>query len=270
MTDERRDSFDRDAAGYDLGRPPYPERVYTLMEEIGALFSGARILEIGPGTGQATAELLRRGARVDAVELGSSMASFLRDRLPDDALRIMVGDAHTIPLPDATYDAVVAATSLHWLKSGRLLPRLAQSLKPDGWLVAWWNVFGDPENVTPFRQRVDEIFRTLLPLEWHDPRELPRALRVADRIQELTHGGLFGEARHEVVRWTHRTDATGVRALFSTFPAIRSQDAASRESILNALSDAVAAEGGTVDDPFLTVIYVAKSRTTETGLTAPG
>ena len=35
---------------------------------------GTRVLEIGPGSGQATIELLRRGAVVDAFELGAELA----------------------------------------------------------------------------------------------------------------------------------------------------------------------------------------------------
>jgi SAM-dependent methyltransferase len=244
MGTDRRDSFDRNAGLYTEGRPPYPERVYAFMEEIGAIRAEFRILEIGPGTGQATEELLRLGARVDAIELGTHLASALRERIPDDALRIVTGDAHTVPLPDRTYDAAVAATSLHWLDTGRLLPRIAGALKPAGWLVAWWNVFGDPEVITPFRERVDAVFRTHLPSEWRDPREIPRALRVDERIQELTQDDLFGDARHEIIRWTHRMDAAGVRALFSTFPGIANLDDTSRATMLDALSAAVEAEGG--------------------------
>jgi SAM-dependent methyltransferase len=265
-TDDRRDSFDRNAAGYAEGRPPYPDRVYAFMEEIGALREGLRVLEIGPGTGQATGELLRRGARVDAIELGAHMAATLRGRLPDDGLHIVVGNAHTVPLPDATYDAVVAATTLHWLDPNRLLPRLARALKPGGWLVVWWNVFGDPEVITPFRERVDAAFRTHLPSEWRDPGEVPRALLVEERLQELTQGGMFGGARHEIIRWTHRMDAAGVRKLFSTFPALANLNDTSRATMLDALSTAVEAEGGLIDDPFVTVIYAARSLTKASSL----
>lgn len=259
---ERRDAFNRDATGYEAGRPPYPDWVYAFMEEIGALRDGFRILEIGPGTGQATRELLRRGAHVDAFELGPELAAELSNRLPHDALQITVGDAHELPLPEATYDAAVVATALHWLDTDRLLPRIARALKPGSWLVVWWNIFGDPDVMTPFRQRVDEAFRTHLPSEWRDPREIPRPLRIEDRLRELTEGGFFGDTRYEIIRWTHRTDAAGVRALFSTFPGIANQDETTRATMLDALATAVEDEGGVIDDPFVTAIYAARSQPT--------
>jgi SAM-dependent methyltransferase len=257
----RRDSFGRNPAGYAVGRPPYPERVFTLMEEIGALRTGSRVLEIGPGTGQATSEILRRGATVDAIELSTQMAADLQARIPHDRLRVRVGDAHTVPLPAQSYDTVVAATTLHWLDTDRLLPRLAETLIPGGWLVAWWNVFGDPEASTGFRDHVSRIFAERLPSEWRPQDETPRSMRTDERIEELTRGGWFGSVQHEVIRWTARMDATQVGALFSTFPAIAGLDDAARIAVLDALASAVDAEGGVIDDPFVTAVYAARSRT---------
>jgi hypothetical protein len=81
---------------------------------------------------------------------------------------------------------------------------------------------------------------------------------VDDRILELTHDGWFGDVRHEVIRWTHRMDAAGVRALFATFPAIANLPADERDAFLAALAAAAEAEGGVIDDPFITVVYAAR------------
>ena len=255
---ERRLSFDRNANGYAEGRPPYPERVYAFMEEIGALGPGKRILEIGPGTGQATVELLARGATVDAIELGANLAAQLRTRLPDERLTVTVGDIHTVALPEAAYDTVVAATMLHWLDVPRLLPRIAATLRPGGWLVVWWTVFGDPDGKTPFRARVDRIYRERMPHEWRPLDEVPRAMQVSERIAELTEGGYFTEPVHELIRWSARLDRDGVRALFATFPNVAELEPATRAAHLDALGDAVDAEGGVIDDPYVTAVYAVR------------
>jgi 16S rRNA (adenine1518-N6/adenine1519-N6)-dimethyltransferase len=56
-------------------------------------FSEPRILEIGPGGGVLTAELLASGARVVGWELDLEWAAHLRRRLPDPRLALVVGDA---------------------------------------------------------------------------------------------------------------------------------------------------------------------------------
>jgi 16S rRNA (adenine1518-N6/adenine1519-N6)-dimethyltransferase len=52
-----------------------------------------RILEIGPGGGVLTAELLAAGGRVLGWELDLEWTSLLRHRLPDPRLALIVGDA---------------------------------------------------------------------------------------------------------------------------------------------------------------------------------
>jgi len=54
---------------------------------------GERVLEIGPGGGVLTAELLAAGARVLGWELDLAWAVFLRYRFPDPHLSLVVGDA---------------------------------------------------------------------------------------------------------------------------------------------------------------------------------
>lgn len=55
--------------------------------------AGKRVLEIGPGGGVLTAELLAAGARVLGWELDLDWAAFLRRRHPDPGLALVVGDA---------------------------------------------------------------------------------------------------------------------------------------------------------------------------------
>jgi 16S rRNA (adenine1518-N6/adenine1519-N6)-dimethyltransferase len=55
--------------------------------------TGHRVLEIGPGGGALTAELLAAGAMVLGWELDPGWAAVLRRRLPDPRLALVVGDA---------------------------------------------------------------------------------------------------------------------------------------------------------------------------------
>lgn len=125
--------------------------------------------------------------------------------------------------------------------------------------MVWWTELGDPDATTSFRRRVDETFRQRLPSEWRGPRETPCSLRVDDRIEELTTGGWFGDVHHEMIRSSHRMNASGVRALFSTFPGIANLDPDERNAFFHDLGAAVETEGGEIDDPFVTVIYAARN-----------
>ena len=61
-----RDGFDEVAELYDRVRPGYPD---DLLDELAAVLPRSPVVvEVGPGTGQATKGLVARGASVTAVE----------------------------------------------------------------------------------------------------------------------------------------------------------------------------------------------------------
>lgn len=70
-----------------LTRPEIPARI----ADSAGVAAGDRVVEIGPGRGILTDELLRRGAVVTAVELDRDLAAHLRETRPD--LRVIEADA---------------------------------------------------------------------------------------------------------------------------------------------------------------------------------
>src|SRR5438067_10261104 len=69
-------SFDLAAEIYDEIRPSYPAALFDYLFDL--LPPRPNILEVAPGTCQATRDLLRRGAVVHAIEIGPAMAARLR------------------------------------------------------------------------------------------------------------------------------------------------------------------------------------------------
>ena len=90
------------------------------------------ILEVGPGTGQATHDLLSQGATVHAVEIGPAMAAKLREALPSPALTITIGDFEEVDVGDHDFDAVFSATAYHWISPQAQVDRPVNALKPGG------------------------------------------------------------------------------------------------------------------------------------------
>lgn len=253
-----RHAFDRDPITYSRARPPYPDEVYDILVRECGLGPGRRVLEIGAGTGQATAELLERGAEVVAVEPGPALAGVLADRLRGRKLQIIRADFEDAALPPGPYDLVVAATAFHWVDPAAALPKIASVLAPDGTLAVWWTVFGDPDRQTEFRTALERVYELHLPDQRRDTP--PGPLRVASWTDELQRGGWFGPVAVDVIRWTHQLTAAGARGLWSTFSGISELPAATRERFLDDLEQTVDEHGGTVDDPRVTAIYRTRSR----------
>jgi SAM-dependent methyltransferase len=251
-------SFNAAADVYHRGRPPYPPAVFDLLAERCGLVAGARVLEIGAGSGLATGPLLETGATVVAVEPGADLAAILTAAYPGERLEVVVGDFETADLPGG-FDLAVAATSLHWLDPDIAIRRLGALVAPGGWLAAWWNEFGDTARPTRFRDRLDAVYRDLLPAEpaYKDSRS--HVLDTDRWRRVLTAGGWFGDVAVEVVSWHQVLTAASARDLWSTFPNIAELAVPAREEFLARLGALVDAEpGGVVEDPRLTVVYTAQ------------
>lgn len=123
-------SFNEAAEIYDAVRPSYPAALFDALFEM--LPSDSTIVEVGPGTGQATRDLLARGAAVHAIEIGPRMATKLRSNLPSDRLRVTVGDFEQVAITPGSADAVFSATAYHWISRPAQTDRPASMLRPGG------------------------------------------------------------------------------------------------------------------------------------------
>jgi SAM-dependent methyltransferase len=130
-----RAGFDRVAPLYDRIRPAYPPELFDDLAELAGIGPGSRVLEIGCGTGQATAELARRGYDVLAVELGARLAAVAAARLAGTSVRIEVADFDRWDTTERGFDVVFAATAFHWLDPATKFDRTAALLRPGGVLA---------------------------------------------------------------------------------------------------------------------------------------
>jgi SAM-dependent methyltransferase len=260
----RRSLFSTDVTSYQVGRPGYPERVYELLGGCG-LEPGARVLEIGPGTGQATGRLLDAGASVTAVELGAELAVELQQRCEGRDLTVVVGPFEQVAVEPGAFDLVVAATSFHWVPTAIGLDRCADALRSGGGLALWWNVFGDPDRPDPFGDALSEALASIAPQLLDPPGSgragvgaSPYALDAPGRLGELAKNGRFGDLRHEVIRWTARHSTTQLRSLFASLSPWLALSPEEREPALDAVAHLAEARfGGVVERPYLTSVYLA-------------
>ncbi len=105
-------SFDWAADFYDLTRT-LPEEVAAqgldaILREAGP---GARILDVGTGTGRISVPLLERGADLIGCDISTKMMALLRAKFP--AAQLAVADASMLPFPGASFGAVITCHVMH-------------------------------------------------------------------------------------------------------------------------------------------------------------
>ncbi len=172
--------FDEVAEEYDRHRPTYPDELIDQACAAAALRSGARVLELGCGTGQLTRSLLARGLRVTAVEPGEQLIARARAHL-DSAADVQFVNARLedAALPHAQYVAVFSASAIHWIDPD-VSWRTAADALVDGGTLALLSYFGvqDPRSAGDQQALRAALARVAprLAAEWPNYRHLDDTL----------------------------------------------------------------------------------------------
>ncbi|MFE2880530.1 class I SAM-dependent methyltransferase [Streptomyces roseus] len=190
-------SFDAAAGLYSANRPGYPGELFDAVEELsGRRLRGAKVADVGAGTGIATGPLRARGAEVLAVEPGVGMAAEFRRANP--GIPLVRGDGDRLPLATAGFDFLTYAQAWHWTDPARSVPEARRVLRPGGALALWWN---DMDPAVPWIAEQDERIRVLFGAEGLASRTLPagpafttREIRWSRRIPLDVH--LANHASH--------------------------------------------------------------------------
>ncbi|MDR7269510.1 SAM-dependent methyltransferase [Pelomonas saccharophila] len=123
---------------YQRGRPEYPPALVAWLDSPLGVRDGARVVDLGAGTGKFTHLLARTGAAVTAVEPVDAMRAKLAESLP--GVQTLAGAAEAIPLTDGEADVLVCAQAFHWFANAQALGEMHRVLKPGGRLGLVWNV----------------------------------------------------------------------------------------------------------------------------------
>jgi SAM-dependent methyltransferase len=222
--------FDSAADDYERARPGYPAQAVAWLAERLGLEAGRTVLDLAAGTGKLTRLLVGTGARVIAVEPVAGMRSRLAGALaPGD---VMEGTAESIPLPDATVDAVTVAQAFHWFDPERAPAEIHRVTRPGGRMAVVYNrrLLDDPVQAgleaiisrhrgdTPsqasgrWRKGLERspLWAAAERHELAHAQELSREDVVARALSTSFISGLPGEQREEVCRQ--------VRALVAELP----------------------------------------------------
>lgn len=257
-SDDPRLSFEGAADVYDDARPSYPAAVFDVL--FAQLPPHPYIVEVGPGTGKATSDLLARGATVHAIEIGPAMAGVLRSNLPSERLRVSVGDFETIELPVASADAVFAATAYHWICPQAQLDRPATLLRAGG-IVAIVDLIQvsspDDRGFFTAAQPIYERYG-----QGHCGPPAPARDKVTPAISErLGHDDRFGDVAVHRYDWNQTYTAPEYRKLMLSYSTTQLMPEPARRGLLEDMESFVNARfDGQVTRPLVVTITTATAR----------
>jgi SAM-dependent methyltransferase len=119
------------------------DRRARLFVATGRIGPGARVLELGCGTGEFTRRVAPSGAEVVALDISGDLLARARAKVGAQA-RFARGNAEVLPFRDGAFDVVYGCSILHHLAVEVALREVRRVLRPGGRLV-----FSEPNLANP-------------------------------------------------------------------------------------------------------------------------
>jgi SAM-dependent methyltransferase len=268
--------FDQIAERYDRVRPSYPAAVFDDVAALTGVPAGGRVLEVGPGPGTATRDLLARGWRVHAVEPGAALAA--------RAVANLAGQPFTLDVarfddwvPDGTYDMLFSATAYHWVAPEVRWRLAADVLETGGALALVTNRTVAGGTFSDIYRASEELHAEYAPeVEFGLPQPAAEILAevnaAADDIGAMWEsaetksgqsraGALFTAPEIRSYEWETAYDADDAAALLSTYSPYLRVPPERRARLLSGITDIVRTEfDGVASRRYLAVLAVARRR----------
>jgi SAM-dependent methyltransferase len=218
-------SFGAAAADYDKYRPRYPDQ---LVDDVVAMLPGRRVVEVGAGTGIATAAFAARGMAMTCVEPDAQMAAMLLVKLAGDAdLHVDVATfekrSAARPVGALGFDALISAQAWHWTDPKTRWADAGAAVASGGVIALFWNEdhYADPRVWAAYDRRGIEI-RSVR----QEPAPSSDPGKIVD--QERPHGWpavhaeaaeYFTNLRTHQYHWTRRMSVADYVARINTTSA---------------------------------------------------
>lgn len=134
-------NFDRVVNRYDSTRgfpPGIEDAIGEFIVQFSELPAGAKILEIGVGTGRIAVPVVRQGLRVFGIDISEQMLHRLQEKTSD--VQVARADVRRLPFLATSFDAVIVVHVLHLVEQPQLvLQEIQRVLRPEGYLIQGHN-----------------------------------------------------------------------------------------------------------------------------------
>ena len=139
--EQRKNWYSNATDAYNKTRPRYPQQIIYRAVELAKLTRDACILELGCGPGTATTAFANLGFSMVCLE-PSQEACFLARKNCAQYPNVKIANTtfEEWELGTQRFNAVLAATSFHWISPDLRYIKTANALKDNGFLILLWNI----------------------------------------------------------------------------------------------------------------------------------
>ena len=235
---EYKHTFNNQAVLYNEARPTYPAELFSALIQVTELPTTAQLLEIGPGTGQATRPLAKLGHFITAVEPGENLVEVFKQELGNyHNVQIITSSFEEAPLPLSTFDLVYVATAFHWLDPEVKFKKTHSVLKSGGHLAIIRTCHILSDETRTFFDATQPIYDQFTDVKEKASKSL--VTKISDIKLDTLDTDLFKQVYFNVFPMRITYTSEQYVKLLSTFSEVIAMNLEEREAFLVQISDLI-------------------------------
>jgi SAM-dependent methyltransferase len=259
--EQRKHWYSEVANTYYQVRPRYPKQLIARAVELARLPSQAAILEIGCGPGIATVEFAELGFSMVCLEPSQDACQLARlNCAAYPKVEIINTTFEEWELESHQFNAVLAATSMHWVSPEIRYQKSARVLRENGSLILLWNTPPHPNDEICHRlEAVYQIHAPSIPKSARFQARETHQANFKEIGQSIINSGLFKDLLSEQLVCEATYSIDDYLALLSTMSPYIKLDPQQRDCLFAGLREVLKRHcTGSLQTYYLSALQIAR------------
>jgi len=257
--EQRKTWYSPAAEAYHQVRPRYPQELIDRVVDIAHLSSDSMLLEVGCGPAIATPAFAALGCRMICVEPNPDFYHLAQQTCaPYPNVELQNCSFEEWELLPQTFDAVLAASSFHWIPPEIGYPKAAAALRPAGHLILLWNKELQPRYEV--YEQLSTVYQTYAPSLTRTYEDSTTQAAILDQLGQMAiDSGQFkdmvsGQVQVEV---TYTVDQ--YLLLLNTYSPHLKLEPQQKQPLFAGLQQVLEQQGDTVQLSYVSAFHIARS-----------
>jgi SAM-dependent methyltransferase len=254
--EQRRHWYSPAAEAYQQTRPRYPQALIDRVVAIAALSADSSVLEVGCGPAIATPAFAALGCQIIGVEPNPDFYHLAQQACAAyPNVELQNCSFEEWKLEPQRFDAVVAASSFHWIPPEIGYPKAAAALKPEGCLILLWNKELQPRY--ELHQQLASVYETHAPSLNRAYEDSATQVAILDQLGQMAiESGHFQDmvSGHLEVTVTYSIDQ--YLTLLNTYSPHLKLEPQPKQKLFAGLRQVLAQHGNTIDLSYVSAFHI--------------
>jgi len=256
--EQRKHWYSPAAQAYQQARPRYLKEIVDRVIDLAKLKSNSTLLEVGCGPAIATPAFAVLGCRMVCVEPNPDFYHLAQQTCePYPNVELQNCSFEEWELQPQGFDAVLAASSFHWISPEIGYPKAAAALRPEGHLILLWNKELQPRY--ELHQQLLTVYQNVVPSLSRSYEDSATQAAILDQLGQMAiESGYFKDmvSGHIEVEVTYSVDR--YLMLLNTYSPHMKLETEQKQELFAQLRQVLEQNGDTVELSYVSAFHVAR------------